>query len=57
MPRLRRVGPIGVALTMWDIWRRLTPKQRQWVMEQARQQGPRIAKQALDAQKKHKKRR
>jgi hypothetical protein len=63
MPRLglsRRIGPVGVALTLFDIWRRLPPKQRKWVMQQARQQalqhGPRIAKQALDAQAKRRKR-
>jgi hypothetical protein len=54
MPRLRRFGPVGAAFTMWDIWRRLTPKQRKWVIEQAREQGPRLAKQALAAQKKRK---
>jgi hypothetical protein len=37
---------------MWDVWRRLPPKQRKWVAKQARAHGPRIAKQALEAQKK-----
>jgi hypothetical protein len=55
VPRLgltRRLGPIGVALTLWDVWRRLPPRQRKWVAKQARAHGPRIAKQALEAQKK-----
>jgi hypothetical protein len=59
MPRLklsRRLGPVGMALTMWDIWRRLPPRQRRWVMKQARQHGPRIAKQVYTAQKKRRKR-
>jgi hypothetical protein len=58
MPRLltRRLGPVGVALTLYDIWRRLPPKQRKWVMQQARVHGPRLAKQALDAQAKRRKR-
>jgi hypothetical protein len=53
MPRLltRRLGPIGTALTLWDIWRRLPPKQRKWVAQQVRKHGPRVAKQALNAQK------
>jgi hypothetical protein len=54
MPRLgltRRLGPVGLALTLWDVWRRLPPKQRRWVVRQARAHGPRIAKQAVDAQK------
>ena len=48
----RRLGPVGAALTVWDIWRRLPPKQRKWVARQARKHGPRLAKQALEAQKK-----
>ena len=52
MPRLRpRLGPVGVALTLWDVWRRLPPRQRKWVLDQARAHGPRIAQQALQAQK------
>jgi hypothetical protein len=54
MPRpnlLRRAGPVGAALTIWDIWRRLPPRQRKWVARQARKHGPRLAKQALDAQR------
>ena len=58
MPRLGpRLGPLGAAFTLWDVWRRLTPKQRKWLVEQARQHGPRIAKQAMDAQKNKKRRR
>ena len=58
MPRLitRRLGPFGMALTAWDIWRRLPPKQRRWVAQQVRRHGPRIAKQALNVQK-HRRRR
>ena len=52
MARLtRRIGPVGIAFTMWDVWRRLPPTQRRWMMDQARTHGPRIAKQALAAQK------
>jgi hypothetical protein len=59
MPRLkltRRLGPVGAVLTAWDIWRRLPPKQRKWVAQQARKHGPRLAKQALDAQKNRRRR-
>jgi hypothetical protein len=59
MPRpklTRRLGPIGTALTLWDIWRRLPPRQRRWVLERARHHGPRIAKQALEAQRNRRKR-
>jgi hypothetical protein len=53
MPRLvtRRIGPLGVALTAWDVWRRLPPQQRRWMMQQARTHGPRLAKQAVAAQR------
>jgi hypothetical protein len=51
MPRLR-LGPIGAAFTVWDVWRRLTPKQRKWLVQQARDHGPRIAQQAMEAQRK-----
>jgi hypothetical protein len=54
MPRIRvirRLGPAGTARTIWDIGRRLPPRQRRWVVKQARKHGPRLAKQALDAQR------
>jgi hypothetical protein len=47
----RRLGPVGTALTLWDIWRRLPPRQRRWVVSQARKHGPRLARQAVEAQK------
>jgi hypothetical protein len=58
MPRLltRRLGPVGAALTLWDVWRRLSPKQRKWLVAQARTHGPRIAQQALKAQQQRRKR-
>jgi len=59
VPRLkvsRRLGPIGAALTLWDIWRRLPPRQRRWVMKQARKHGPRLAKQAVAAQRSRRRR-
>jgi hypothetical protein len=42
----RRAGPLGLALTAWDIWRRLPPKQRQMLLRQMRKHGPTIVKQA-----------
>jgi len=47
----RRLGPVGTALTLWDLWRRLPKRQRKWVVSQARKHGPRIAKQAVAAQR------
>ncbi|HZT15562.1 MAG TPA: hypothetical protein VFA19_06395 [Gaiellaceae bacterium] len=58
MPRLitRRLGPVGIALTVWDVWRRLPPKQRRWVLKQARTHGPRVARQVVEAQRARRKR-
>ncbi len=55
MPRLnplRRVGPLGIALTAYDIWRRLPPKQRQQLMQIAREHGPRVAARVMEARAK-----
>jgi len=46
MPRLsslRRAGPVGLALTAYDLWRRLPPKQRQQLLKAMRKHGPRVA--------------
>jgi hypothetical protein len=45
----RRFGPIGLALTAWDLWRRLPPKQRKQILEIARKHGPRVAERVLEA--------
>jgi hypothetical protein len=49
MPRLarlatRRAGPLTLALTAWDLWRRLPPRQRQMLMQQMRKHGPTLVK-------------
>jgi hypothetical protein len=53
----RRLGPVGTALTLWDLWRRLPKRQRKWVVSQARKHGPRLAKQAVAAQRARRRRR
>lgn len=58
MPRMtRRLGPVGLALTAWDVWRRLPPKQRKQVLNLARKHGPKVASRALQARAKLKARR
>jgi hypothetical protein len=47
--RLRRIGPVGLALTAWDIWLRLPPKQRKQVLNVARRHGPKVAMKVLKA--------
>jgi len=39
----RRAGPVGVAFTLYDIWRRIPAKQRKRLLAQARKQAPRVA--------------
>ncbi|HVV59971.1 MAG TPA: hypothetical protein VHC45_16530 [Gaiellaceae bacterium] len=55
MPKLtrltRRLGPVGLALTAWDIYRRLPPKQRRWLLQQARTHGPALAQRALKSRR------
>jgi hypothetical protein len=50
VPRLftRRIGPLGIALTAWDLWRRLPPKQRRKLMDATRTHGPRLAAKAME---------
>ena len=61
VPRLRRVftrrmGPVGVALTAIDIWRRIPPKHRRRIVAQARKHGPRLARAAADRQRRRRRR-
>jgi len=50
MPRVvRKVGPVGLALTAWDIWRRLPPRQRKQIIDIARRHGPKVAARVLRA--------
>jgi TRAP-type C4-dicarboxylate transport system substrate-binding protein len=50
VPKLpRTAGPIGLALSAYDVWRRLSPKQRELIAKQARRYGPVVAAQAARA--------
>ena len=44
-----RPGPVGVAITLYDIWRRLPPKQRKQAFDLARKHGPKVASRVLQA--------
>lgn len=39
----RRPGPVGLALTALDVWRRIPPAQRRQIMDATRKQAPRAA--------------
>ncbi len=42
-----RPGPVGVAITLYDVWRRLPPKQRKQLLRLARKHGPTAAAKLL----------
>ena len=53
----RRAGPIGLALTAWDLWRRLPPRQRKQLLNLARKHGPKVAARVLRARAEYRDRR
>ena len=53
----RRAGPIGLALTAWDLWRRLPPRQRKQLLNLARKHGPKVAARVLQARAEYRDRR
>lgn len=40
----RRLGPVGIVLTAYDIWRRIPPKQRKRIAAEARKHLPTVAR-------------
>jgi hypothetical protein len=46
-----RPGPIGVAIAMYDVWRRLSPRQRKLALKLARKHGPKAAKKLAQFQR------
>ena len=58
MPRLRRLrpGPLGIALALWDVYRRLPPKQRKQLLALARRHGPKVAAKAFELRRNLKRR-
>ena len=46
-----RPAPIAVALTLYDVWRRLPPKQRRQLLGLARKHGPTVARRVVQARR------
>jgi hypothetical protein len=47
MPKLpRRAGPFGLALTAYDVWKKLPPERRDKIVAQLRKHGPKVVKEA-----------
>ncbi|HEY8193303.1 MAG TPA: hypothetical protein VIF36_05195 [Gaiellaceae bacterium] len=49
MPRARylftrRLGPVGIALTAWDIWRQIPKQHRRRIAREARKHAPTVAR-------------
>jgi hypothetical protein len=40
----RRLGPVGVVLTAWDIWRRIPKQHRRRITREARKHAPTVAR-------------
>jgi len=41
---IRRMGPVGLFLTAYDVWRRLPPPARRRILRETRRHGPRVAR-------------
>ena len=50
MARLRRLRPApwAMAVVLWDVWKRLTPKQRRHIMAMVRRHGPTVITKATE---------
>jgi hypothetical protein len=46
-----RPGPVGVAIALFDVWRRLSPKQRKLAIQLARKHGPKAAQKLMQIQR------
>ncbi|MBA2361121.1 MAG: hypothetical protein H0V79_09370 [Actinobacteria bacterium] len=49
MPRARyllarRLGPVGLVLTAWDLWRRIPKQHRRRIAREARKHAPAVAR-------------
>jgi hypothetical protein len=47
----RRPGAFGVALTVYELWRRLPPEQRRQLLAATRKHGPRLAARAIQGRR------
>src|SRR3954469_20885672 len=47
----RRARVWGMSVALWEVWRRIPPKHRKRLLQQARTHGPRLARQAVSSRK------
>jgi hypothetical protein len=55
--RMRGAGALGLAMTMWDVWKRIPPQHRKRLIKQARKHGPKIASRIVQANAERRQRR
>ena len=48
---LRSYRLVGIAITLYDVWRRLPPKQRKQAFDLARKHGPKAAAKLIKLQR------
>ena len=53
MARLRKLrpAPVAIAITLYDVWRRLPPRQRKQVLKLARKHGPKAAAKLIEVRR------
>jgi len=51
VPPKLRPGPLGLALALYDVWRRLPPKRRKQLLNLAREHGPKVAARVVEARR------
>jgi hypothetical protein len=47
--RRLRPSPVGLAIVAWNVWQRLSPKQRKQLLKVARTHGPKVAARVVKA--------
>ena len=45
------MGAVGLAITAYDIWRRIPPQHRKRLLAEARKHGPRLARAAYESRR------
>ncbi|HLX19156.1 MAG TPA: hypothetical protein VKR23_03295 [Gaiellaceae bacterium] len=56
LSRKLRPGPVTVAITAYNLWKRLSPRQRRQIMAMARRHGPTVVAKAADLGRRARKR-
>jgi hypothetical protein len=45
---IRRMGPVGLFLTAYDVWRRIPPRHRRLILAETRKHAPTVARAVRD---------